>query len=159
MNLILVDVDGVLNPETPTEDFTKYTLEANGYPYKVWLNPEHGEWLKELAADTNSQLVWCTFWEHNAPVRIAPILNLPEMPFVPMKRYKFSSTLGQDKGFSALSYVPEDTRFAYFDDEYDISEFFNYHWPASENGLHVFVDPDQGLQRFHIQQARNWLLA
>ncbi len=159
---ILVDVDGVLNPLSTlgiTAAFQKHRFHVQGGYYTVHLNPAHGKWLTDLAQDTDSQLVWCTFWEADAPRLIAPVLNLPEMPVIPMKRYKMSSSIGEDKGFSALSGVPENTKFAYFDDELDISYFFKENKPRSDNGFHIYVDPDFGLQRSDIEQARNWLLS
>ncbi|MEW2427791.1 hypothetical protein AB0877_07250 [Micromonospora sp. NPDC047644] len=71
--IVAVDADSVLNPEDPTHAM------ALGYqPHRydgpspdgrhvtgtVWLPPNHGPWLRELA--NHSQPVWCTSWNHLA---------------------------------------------------------------------------------------------
>lgn len=151
-NLILVDVDGVLNPSTPSSDHEVHHFKVMGCVYKVHLNPAHGQWLTELAVNTDSQLVWCTYWENHAPEFIAPVLGLPEMPVIKMQFYKMGISLGGEKAYSAEQYVG-DSKFAYFDDEWDIGVNLK-----SPNGWHIWVDPDEGLTEKHIELAEDFLL-
>lgn len=151
-SLILVDVDGVLNPSTPSPDYVKHNISVYETTYSVHLNPAHGWWLKDLAAKTDSQLVWCTYWEKNAPKSIAPVLGLPEMPVIPMKLWKMGCSLGAEKAYSAMQYVGIDTKFAYFDDEWDINAFLG------KNGKHIWVDPEYGLTEKHIAAAEEYLM-
>jgi len=44
----------------------------------MWLNPEHGPALMALPFE----LVWATTWEDEANTYLAPLLGLPELPFV-----------------------------------------------------------------------------
>ena len=148
-NLILIDVDGVLNPVRPSKDHVTY--EINGFT--VHLNPNHGSWLLDLADKTDSELVWCTMWGAQAPVHIAPKVGLPELPFIQVKPWKFSSSVGADKAYSAKKYA-DGRKFAALEDEWD----FQHHLYES-NGYQVIVDYVDGLQRSHIQQAENYLLA
>ncbi|MEH0822139.1 hypothetical protein [Micromonospora sp. CPCC 205714] len=90
--VVAIDVDGVLNPADPAH------AETLGYrPHRyngpapdgrhvtgtVWLNPDHGPWLRELAE--HAQPVWCTSWNHLAAAWIAPRLGLPTTwPHVPV---------------------------------------------------------------------------
>ncbi|MFC7717474.1 HAD domain-containing protein [Nonomuraea recticatena] len=83
--LLLVDVDGVLNPfSRASPDFRRYECTIGPDSYTVHLNLRHGARLMELALKTGSELVWATTWEHNANEWIAPRLGLPELPVVPM---------------------------------------------------------------------------
>ncbi|MGW5121274.1 hypothetical protein ACWEQ8_38440 [Streptomyces noursei] len=100
--LLLVDVDGPLNPYaakpqrrpagyqthrllTPRWEATQRrrlaewgTPDARVKPLRVWLNPEHGPALRSLPFD----LVWATTWEDEANAYVAPVLGLPELPFI-----------------------------------------------------------------------------
>lgn len=152
-NLILVDVDGVLNPDSPSDSHTAHKLLVRGSQYTVHLNVKHGEWLVQLAEETDSELVWCTYWEKDAPEILAPILSLPVMAFVPIKLWKMGVSLGAEKAHSAKEYAGN-RKFAYFDDEYDIADYL-----TDTNGVHIYVDPDAGLQPYHVAQAKHFLLS
>ncbi|MEU3839305.1 HAD domain-containing protein [Streptomyces sp. NPDC028635] len=100
--MLLVDVDGPLNPYaakphrrpagyrthrllTPRwEASERRRLAEWGLqdkpvkPLRVWLDPRHGAALGALPFD----LVWATTWEEEANAFIAPILGLPELPFI-----------------------------------------------------------------------------
>jgi hypothetical protein len=151
-SLIFVDVDGVLNPVKPSGTHQAFSFTVTNGTFIVYLDPAQGKWLTDLAAETNSELVWCTYWEHNASKFIAPVLGLPEMPYIPIKLWKMDASLGSHKAHSALDYAGSN-KFAYFDDEYDIG----YHLTGS-NGTHIYVDPEDGLQPHHIAQAKNYLM-
>jgi len=100
--LLFVDVDGPLNPyaarahQRPDGYEThrlltprwvaaeRRRLSALGLPYKqvkalrVWLNPSHGPALAALPYE----LVWATTWEEEANDWLAPLLGLPDLPFI-----------------------------------------------------------------------------
>jgi hypothetical protein len=99
--LLLLDVDGVLNPFGMSRnalDKSNYrkrdTQVADGRTFPVWLNREHGAWLLELAQACDLELVWATTWEDEANTLIAPRLGLPELPVVHFnfKAAKFSAS-------------------------------------------------------------------
>lgn len=151
INFIFIDVDGVLNPWKPTEAFTRYHIEVQGVVYPVYLNPEHGEWLKKLAADTNSELVWGTTWQELANPEISTRIGLPELPHLPLHRGKLSESLGQTKAEAAKRYAG-DSKFVYFDDETDLG------WYLGDcNGIHFCIDYRYGLLPEHITKASNYL--
>ncbi|MFI6107004.1 hypothetical protein [Streptomyces sp. NPDC051310] len=101
--VLLVDVDGPLNPYaakphrrpegyethrllTPRWEaaerrrLTEWGLPNRPVkPLRVWLNPDHGPALTALPFD----LVWATTWEEEANAFVAPLLGLPELPFIP----------------------------------------------------------------------------
>ncbi|MFI9765368.1 hypothetical protein ACIHJG_00700 [Streptomyces sp. NPDC052415] len=82
--LLFLDVDGPLNPwaakpERRPEGYTtiRVTLRP-GRPLRVWLNPAHGPSLLALGYD----LCWATTWMDAANRWIAPVIGLPELPYV-----------------------------------------------------------------------------
>ncbi|GAA2995291.1 hypothetical protein GCM10010519_30510 [Streptomyces lactacystinicus] len=101
--LLLVDVDGPLNPcaakpyrrpegyethrlMTPRwEAAERRRLTVWGLPHKapkplrVWLNPAHGPALAALPFD----LAWATTWQEEANAFIGPLLGLPGLPYIP----------------------------------------------------------------------------
>ncbi|MEU5294539.1 hypothetical protein [Streptomyces umbrinus] len=94
--LLFLDVDGPLNPYAAESEKcpSGYTtlivpqddgahgerggLSARRRPLLVWLNPEHGKALLGLGYE----LCWATTWMDDANRWIAPVLGLPELPFV-----------------------------------------------------------------------------
>lgn len=77
--LLLIDVDGVLNPYAARglpAGFTRHTLGG----FRVLLATQHGQWLNELRGDF--ELVWCTTWEEQANSLIGPVLGLPRLPVI-----------------------------------------------------------------------------
>ncbi|MFI0738566.1 hypothetical protein ACH4PU_10785 [Streptomyces sp. NPDC021100] len=94
--LLFLDVDGPLNPyaaqpERRPDGYTTLRVPrddgapARGdepslrrRPLRVWLNPEHGRALLRLGYE----LCWATTWMADANRWIAPVLGLPELPFV-----------------------------------------------------------------------------
>jgi hypothetical protein len=88
--LLLVDVDGPLNPWTKitrkghqaAEHYTKHRLRPRGWedvkgraPLQVLLSTEHGESLRDLSSAFT--LIWATTWMEDANRLISPILGLP----------------------------------------------------------------------------------
>lgn len=90
---ILVDVDGVLNPD----------LKCGGPPYchchlrwvrrftyfgsrkiRLYLNTDHAEMLRTLARKTGAELIWATTWEDDANREIGAHIGLPQMRVAPM---------------------------------------------------------------------------
>ncbi|MFF5407485.1 hypothetical protein ACFY8K_36425 [Streptomyces misionensis] len=82
--LLFLDVDGPLNPyaarpERRPEGYTTIRVPLNSRrPLRVWLNPAHGPALSALGYE----LCWATSWMAEANRWIAPVLGLPELPYV-----------------------------------------------------------------------------
>ncbi len=94
--LLFLDVDGPLNPyaakpEKRPAGYTTLRVPQDGEtreehggpstrrrPLRVWLNPEHGQSLLRLGYE----LCWATTWMADANRWIAPVLGLPELPFI-----------------------------------------------------------------------------
>jgi hypothetical protein len=81
--LLLVDVDGVLNPYAAPAcpaGYTEHVLFAGEEPVRVC--SAHGQWLPELAG--RFDLVWATGWGDNANRLLAPLLGLASLPVIGM---------------------------------------------------------------------------
>lgn len=169
--LILIDVDGVLNPYA-----AKPTRRPDGYktirvllpsmieagkpiyrhkPLRVWLNESHGPALLKLAADNDAELVWATTWEDYANEHIGPAIGLPELPVIKWgfkaKHWKFDAV---------LEYVG-DRPFIWFDDDFHTLPL-ERHWFEGQIGSDAryalyFVDPRIGLTELDFKAADTWL--
>ncbi|WP_067488050.1 HAD domain-containing protein [Actinomadura hibisca] len=157
--LVLVDVDGVLNPfERPTRGFRRHRCSPNGITFRLWLNSGHGPMLRELAEETGAELAWASYWCDNANEWIAPRVGLPQLPFVPIPRfpgYEEGGTLGSWKARHVASWVAG-RPFVWFEDEPDATDCI-----AAEEGVgdHLLVstDPMVGLTEQDVERAAGWL--
>ncbi|MDQ2934629.1 MAG: HAD domain-containing protein [Chloroflexota bacterium] len=80
--LLLIDVDGVLNPSMrPRSPMPEGYASHDVGGQRVLLSQRHGEWLRELA--DHFELAWVTTWEAEADALIAPIIDAPAgLPFM-----------------------------------------------------------------------------
>ena len=74
--LLLIDVDGVLNPHvaggvTGPDRFAAHQIGG----MRVHLSTGHGDWLRQLTA--LYELVWVTTWEEAANALIGPVIGAP----------------------------------------------------------------------------------
>ncbi|WUV84731.1 hypothetical protein OG552_16650 [Streptomyces sp. NBC_01476] len=82
--LLFLDVDGPLIPfgatrEQRPDGYPTYTTpETGGNPLLARVNPALGPRLMALPCD----LVWATTWESDANEYLAPLLGLPQLPFI-----------------------------------------------------------------------------
>lgn len=155
-DIIFVDVDGVLFPitENPPKGYESFMIT----PYKeVIVNPAHGKWLLDLAAETDSELVWCTFWEDKANEYIAPLVGLPELPVAKIIPWKMYSSPGSWKAWTAKHYADK-RRWVQFDDEGDVGYWLNQFEVPGRQGKHIKVGPTMGLSINNIRNAKNFLL-
>jgi hypothetical protein len=152
--LLLIDVDGVLNPMAirphghVPPGFAAYDLDG----IRVLLAAHHGVWLSGLAADFD--LVWATSWEHDADRLIAERIGLARgLPVI-----TFDS--GQTGWFKKL---PDVIRFvgdrpvAWIDDDLGPEV---YGWADSRTAPTLLVQPDHrvGLTSTHIDRLRAFAL-
>ncbi|MEU7003070.1 HAD domain-containing protein [Nonomuraea sp. NPDC046570] len=157
-SLLLVDVDGVLNPfGRPTPDFRRYRCEVIGETYTVHLNARHGARLLDLALRTRAELVWATTWEDAANEWIAPRLGLPQLPVIPMGPPRLSETEEMFKTPYVADYV-RGRPFVWFDDQTrDADEDYLRKHQGVGDFLLVHVDPERGLTGEHLAMAHDWL--
>lgn len=160
--ILAVDVDGVLNAlgrGALDEGWRDEQVTAFGHSLRIRCNPAHGARLLAIAAETGAELVWCTTWEEMANQRIAPLVGLPELPWVPMApgfaglRFSECRSVGSTKAKAMAAYAAG-RPFCWLDDEPDAAfELLGHPTPH----LVVQVACEDGLQDEHFEQARSWL--
>ena len=156
--LLLIDVDGVLNPMArPTPDFRRYRCTIGAEVYTVHLNPRHGRRLLDLALMTGSELVWATTWEQHANEWIAPRIGLPTLPVIPMNPDVPSEYGEMFKTPNVAAYVGR-RPFVWFDDQVwaEDEEYLRVH-QGLDDFLLIHVDPREGLTSRHLGMAHEWL--
>jgi hypothetical protein len=148
--LLLLDVDGVLNPFAAPACPPGY-IEHDLFPGKepVRLCPAHGPWLQELAA--RFQIVWATGWGENANRLLAPLLRLPALPVISFPQVPFDP----HHKLPAIVTYAENRPLVWIDDMLESDEFA---WAASRPtpALLISIDPAEGLTRPVIDQALQW---
>lgn len=159
--LVLLDVDGVLNPlKRPHRGYRRFRVSPGGVTFKLWLNAAHGPQLLELAESTGSELAWASYWCDGANEWVGPKVGLPELPYVPIPRFPGEPdgiSLGAWKARHVAAYVGE-RPFVWFEDEPDAAERLLDHLAEGSHFL-VRVDPLKGLLEGHLDRARAWLAA
>ncbi|GII59802.1 hypothetical protein Pth03_81910 [Planotetraspora thailandica] len=156
--LILVDVDGVLNPSRRSSlHYRRHLCAVGGQVYKVLLDRRHGARLSSLARDTEAELVWATTWEEHANVEIAPRIGLPRLPVITVTTDPTSRAGENFKTRGVADYV-DGRPFVWFDDSLGAAdhEYLRAHEGVGDFLL-VDVDPRYGLTEDHLAQAREWL--
>lgn len=148
--VLLVDVDGVLNPWL-ARDCPDGFAEYQFFPgERVLLCAGHGALLTSLAAAF--ELVWATAWEHRANRLICPVLAIPQLPVI-----EFPLD-GHDLYFRKLPAVMAavgDRPCAWIDDEHQPD---HYAW-AQHRGiptLIVDIDPARGLTADVAVRLADW---
>jgi hypothetical protein len=148
--LLLVDVDGVLNPWL-AEDCPDGYNEYHFFPgERVLLSPAHGELLTSLTPAF--ELVWATAWEHRANRLICPVLSMPELPVI-----EFPLD-GRDMYFRKLPAVIEAVGrrpCAWIDDAHEADHFA---WAARRDvpTLIIDIDPAEGLTSDVVAILADW---
>jgi hypothetical protein len=148
--LLLVDVDGVLNPWAAERCPAGY-CEYGFFPgERVLLSASHGEMLASLA--TSYELVWATAWQHEANRLICPTFALPDLPVIEFRLTE------PDFCFRKLPAVIEavgDRACAWIDDEHQPD---HYDWAARRGvpTLIVDIDPAEGLTGEVGEQLAQW---
>ncbi|OIJ63141.1 hypothetical protein WN71_035865 [Streptomyces mangrovisoli] len=147
--LLFLDVDGPLNPyaaqaQRRPEGYTtiRVTLHPDR-PLRVWLNPSHGAALLGLGYE----LCWATTWMAAANEHIAPVIGLPELPWVDFGTSLFAERPdGVHWKTEAILRYAAGRAFAWVDDEQSPADHAHVaaHHPAP--ALLHHVDPRIGLR-------------
>lgn len=61
--LLLLDIDGILNPWAAAECPSGYVVHR--WWRQIWSRPEHGTALRDLAGRIGAELVWASSWAHD----------------------------------------------------------------------------------------------
>lgn len=144
---LLLDVDGVLALRGGVAaGFEPHTVEDSaGTRHRVWLNVDHGRWLRSLADDY--EVVWATGWGHDAPRLLGPLLGLPPMSVLEFtERPRLGVTL--NKLDDVAAFVRQRPT-AWIDDDIDDQTRL---WAAQRGAptLLVDADPTIGMTYEHV---------
>jgi hypothetical protein len=163
--LVFVDVDGVLNPtgrHPQTHGYRPHPFAHLGPDGKstggtVWLHPDHGPWLTELAR--SADLVWATSWGQLANTWISPRIGLPGTWPVVELAGRGGVRFGHNTKLDIISRYAHRRPFALLDDEIGGKDphLAAHRSAAVAPTLLVPVDPRRGLTRSHIGQLLTWL--
>jgi HAD domain in Swiss Army Knife RNA repair proteins len=153
--LILLDVDGVLNPLQRSPGYQRYRATPNGTMFRLLLNPRHGPLLTGLAEATGAELVWASYWTDSANEWIGPRVGLPILRAIPIPPRDPRYSFGGWKARHVAEWVGE-RPFVWLEDEPDVTDVLAS-GPALGPHLIVPVDPEGGLTDLHVEQARSWL--
>lgn len=157
--LLLLDVDGVLNPlGRRAPGFRRYEVTVDGVVYTVYLNRRHGPRLLALAEETGAELAWATTWEHLANQWIAPRVGLPSLPVIELGGDVFASRGVMFKTPHVADYV-KGRPFVWFDDAVGpLDVHYLREHPDVGDFLLIEIDRDHGITDAHLDQAREWLI-
>lgn len=153
--LVLLDVDGVLNPLRRSPGYQRYRATPDGVTYRLLLNPRHGPLLTGLAAETGAEIVWASCWTDAANDWIAPRIGLPRLRHIPIPPHRPGLSLGAWKARHVASWVG-DRPFVWLEDQPDVPSALRA-LPPRGPYLIVPVDPQEGLTDDHVGLARAWL--
>ncbi|WP_066370071.1 HAD domain-containing protein [Herbidospora mongoliensis] len=157
--LILVDVDGVLNPfRRPGTAWQSHTCTAAGVAFALWLNPDHGPRLLALARETGADLVWATTWEHDANAGIGPIIGLPELPVIEVHKGRGLEDPGCCWKIPSVAEYVNRRPFVWFDDGLGrIDRLWLEAHPNVDRFRLLHIGGNRGIRDAHFRQARDWL--
>ncbi|WP_433479526.1 HAD domain-containing protein [Spirillospora sp. CA-142024] len=149
--LLLLDVDGVLNPygysSRPT-GFTDHRLFPEDDD-PVLVNAEHGIWITELTRVYD--VTWATGWNDNANRLLAPllgiaplpVLTMPPIPFHPSGKVPIVARLARHRPTAWI-------------DDLHTPQAHTWADNRPEPTLLITIDPSTGLTRGSIDQALVW---
>ncbi len=161
--LILIDVDGVLNPFPPRRMGPKWVRAKcmmGGHTVSVTVNPEHGAKLLMLAEDTGAELVWATTWERDANTRIGPLVGLPTLPVIEVERHLQdlgNSVPGVNRKTPYVADYVGGRPFVWFDDDTTRRDWEYLRERCGDQFHLVHVDDWYGLTDEDIRSAADWL--
>jgi HAD domain in Swiss Army Knife RNA repair proteins len=157
-SLILLDVDGVLNPSRrPGPGWLVEQITVDGETYPVRLNPHHGAELLALADDTGAELVWATTWNQHANEEIGPRIGLPELRVLQMPNEGWTG-FGANPKTQAVATQTGGCPFVWFDDALSRHDRIYLDDHVGRNTFRlIHIGQRRGLTAKHITQARTWL--
>jgi len=159
--LLLLDVDGVLNPINRSQNaklYAAHRIETSTGIFKVRLRHELADWLFELTEYYVP--VWCTMWNEQANTFLAPLLELPDLPVIECcySRKGFGRADGCHDKVTFIEEQAGSRPLAWLDDEMTRKDL---DWAYLRNQRvaptkFMPVSSPAGLQRFHVDRLMAW---
>ncbi|MGW3853323.1 HAD domain-containing protein [Micromonospora arida] len=151
--LLLLDVDGVLNPygtPQPPSGYTEHHLFPGEEPVRI--NPDHGAWIIE--ASTILDVTWATSWNDEANQFLAPLLHIASLPVITMPPTPFHPS---DKVPLVAAYAQR--RPAAWVDDLHTPQARTWAAGRSSPTLLITTNPTIGLTRDSIDHVIAWAKA
>jgi hypothetical protein len=155
--LLLLDVDGVLNPWLMRELPEGYEWHEIGM-FDVILAAWHGPAILELCQASRLDLVWATTWEQDANLEIAPRIGLPtDLPWIPFEGDGADPFIDTRK-LPAVQRWARDRACVWVDDDLwpDAWLWATQRTEAGIPTLLVQPHPEQGLTRDQLATIASW---
>jgi hypothetical protein len=155
--LLLLDVDGVLNPWLMPELPDGYQLHRIGI-FDVILASWHGPAILELCEEANLDLVWATTWEEDANREIAPRIGLPDdLPWIsfPMDD---EDPLVESRKLPAVRRWVADHSCVWIDDDL-WGDAWAWATERTDDGIPTLLvkpSPERGLTQAHLAAVSHW---
>lgn len=146
--LLLLDIDGVLNPTYPDRtEFTDFTHVETPWS-NFFLSPEQGELLRRLTKFVD--IVWATSWVDYANEHISPFYGLPQLPVI----YFTPEGAESLKIQNIIEYTVEHNKpFIWVDDEIEDTFYSNIQQKCGHEHFELITtNPDIGLTKKHVAQ-------
>jgi hypothetical protein len=161
--LLLLDIDGVLNPwaaESCPPGYGEHRFRVGRWRRRsrqAWLRPEHGPALRGLAERTGAELVWATSWAHEANIMVGRALGLPSLPVIEFAGPH--SDTGPDWKYRAVARFAYGRPLAWLDDDFDLRVAAKASFLARRDTptLLVPVDPAIGMTDGDLSRVEHWL--
>lgn len=186
--LLLLDVDGVLNPfaarptarprgyrtyrYTPDRRFYAGSNARRHQGLRIWLHPAHGAQLRTLAAEARLEMAWATTWLHDANRYVGPAIGLPPIPVI---EFPLADLAPDESGWTswtttggwkwpAVAAYAAGRPLAWLDDDHGLPDFARARadFDRARQGSPTFlchVDPRKGLLPEHLRQVADWAAA
>ncbi|GAA3078634.1 HAD domain-containing protein [Streptosporangium carneum] len=148
--VLLLDVDGVLNPFAAPRcppGFGEYAMFVDEDP--VRLCPAHGRWITELGRLFD--VVWATSWNDDANRLLTPVLGISPLPVLTMPQAPFRPGA---KVPVIAAYAAE--RPAVWIDDAHTPEALDWAENRQEPTLLITIAPEIGLSRASVDEALRW---
>ncbi|MEU8261747.1 HAD domain-containing protein [Micromonospora sp. NPDC048999] len=148
--LLLLDVDGLLNPFAADQCPSGYE-EFDFFPGEepVRLCRAHADWLQELG--DWFEVVWATAWGAEANRLLAPVLQLPRLPVIAFPPVPFDP---REKVPAIARYVG--SRPAAWIDDGLTPEARAWAEAREVSTLLVDIDPAEGLSQAEVRRLLRW---
>ncbi len=159
---IYLDVDGVVNPFSPTgaTDWSGEWRKVDAGVVDVAYAPEVVAELNELARHPAARFVWLTTWEQLAPGMLCPAIGLngQDWPVLSSDGWDGSSDWWKLVALQKDLSESGSGRFIWVDDQLD-QEPQARSWAEDQGDLALCLSPDpsKGLTRKDIEALRNYL--
>jgi hypothetical protein len=155
--LLLLDVDGVLNPWLMRKLPPGYRWHEIGI-FDLVLATWHGPAILELCEESQLELVWATTWEEKANLEISPRVGLPtDLPWITFADSGYDEFAETRKLAPVQRFVGERPCVWIDDDLW--SDAWVWAVRRREAGIPTLLvqpQPDRGLVRAHLQEITRW---